>query len=72
MSESKKKNTKGASTAKTKRDILIMKDGTKHTIIGEDGRYYRTLDGLFRKVNPNIKEVKKVAQNATEGLTEGE
>jgi hypothetical protein len=71
----KKKNTKN----KTKKEavngaceyILVMKDGTERKIISEDGRYYRTVDGDFRKMNPNIETVKKIALKSNEELTEG-
>lgn len=44
--------------------VLVMADGTEHTVVSESGRYYHTIDGDFRKVNPNIKTVKKVALNS--------
>lgn len=70
MSEKKKNST--TSKAKASFDhILVMIDGTEHKILSEDGRYYRTSDGDFRKVNKNIKEVKKVAIKADKGLVEG-
>lgn len=70
MSEKKKNSTTSKAKAKFEH-ILVMKDGTEHNIVSEDGRYYRTSDGDFRKVNKNIKEVKKVAIKADKGLVEG-
>lgn len=72
----KKKNVKNKVKKETVKEVcekvLLMKDGRTHKIISEDGRYYHTIDGDFRKINPTIKEIKKVATNANDELTEGE
>ena len=68
----KKKTTTQKSTKKTTYNrVLVFADGTTKGIEREDGKFYFTSDGQFRKSNPFIKEIKKVATNAKDELTEG-
>lgn len=71
----KKKNVKNKVKKETVKEVcekvLLMKDGRTHKIISEDGRYYHTIDGDFRKVNPLITDVQKIAVKRNEEHTEG-
>ena len=47
--------------------ILILKSGQEYAISGEDGKYYICEDGTtFRKLNPEIAEIKKVKEQKEE------
>lgn len=68
----KKKTTTQKSNKKTICNrVLVFADGTEKGIEREDGKFYYTSDGQFRKSNPFIKEIKKIATNAKDELTEG-
>lgn len=41
----------------TREKILILKDGSKHKIIGSTGRFWVCEKTQFRKSNPDIAEV---------------
>lgn len=71
MGEKKHTNAKKNTPIKKKMTVLVMKDGTKHTVESENGRFYFTSDGQFRKSNPNIIKVEKIGLNANNELTEG-
>ena len=47
----------GAKSDATREKILILKDGSKHKIIGSTGRFWLCEKTQFRKSNPDIAEI---------------
>ena len=53
-----------------KEKFLIMKDGTKHKVIKETGKFYITARAQFRKSNPTIIQTEKITKPEEKELVE--
>ena len=48
----------------SKQQYLVMKDGTRYEIVGENSRYWKCKNTQFSKSNPNIDHIEKAAKPA--------